>query len=285
MPAHEHLQAQLFDPATTRARDPGEVPFHEWLDQPNVAYHGTFNPSWQDAPYHHFGDVHAATERLNTASGLVRGVTTRQAYYSGETRSEGWDDDYEPEEQTHTGQVHARKLDLVGQRRPFSDPHANAAHAHAMLKEGYEEWEVPQSVTESHQGLVFTSWSPKYGGEPRVIGTERHRVQAGSRALQMGKGITYANPFESGQSGISHVAPPAAQSTWEGDVIGSKHASTMAKDYAKERVRKGEASTVPFERQGSSARDWQPTLAGDGSGHPVKTGSSHINKIQFTTKD
>lgn len=291
MAAHEHLQGQLFDPASTRPRDKGEVPFHEWLDQPGVAYHGTLNPSWQEAPYHHFGDKAAATDRLRTATNIVKaGPTNREAYYSGTQLDH---DSFDPgdiyaEPEDHVGHVHARKLDLLKQHRKLSDPVANAAHMHAMLNEGYETWEVPQSVAESTKGLVSQDWSQNNGGTPRAIGSEKGKIKAASRALQMGKGITYNNPHEPGETQVSHVAPRAAQSTWEEDVITSKHASPMAQQYARDRISRGEASTVPFEpasnHPGYEAL-WQGTLHGDGSGHSVKLPRQHISRIQFQTKD
>lgn len=287
MPAHEHLQGQLFDPKTTRPRDKGEVAFHEWLDQPNVAYHGTFNDRWQDSPYHHFGDVHAASDRLHTAAMFVSaGPASRAAYYSGESVDH---DAFDPgdifaEPETHTGMLHARKLDLIGQRKPLSDPGANAAHHHAQLMEGYEPHEISESVRGSSVGLVKDLWH-----EPQVApGREQNRIKAASRALQMGKGITYRNVGEPGETGISHVAPRGAQSTWEEDVVTSRHASTMAKGYAQDRLNRGEASTVPFQPRGKIPGYealWQGTLENNGAGHSPKVSRPHISKLQFTTED
>ena len=276
MPAHEHLQQQLFDPdqmladpartsarkqqqlfnpASTRARRPGETSFSQWLQRPDVSYHGTFNPDWESAPYAHFGDLTAATQRLGHVSHVLRssGEGKRQAYYSGESAPEDAYDDYgddEGEVATHTGRVFARRLDLAKQNRQLSDPIANAAQMHAMLQEGHEPWEIPSSVSESSEGRVEPGWEdePHVKGPNWGFGTEREerRIKAGSRLLQMGKGLSYSNVAEQGETGVSHVVPRGGHTAWEHDVVTDPHAHPAVKEYAQGRIKRGEASAVPF---------------------------------------
>ena len=310
---HMPGQGQLFDRSTTRKQTPGEMPMDKWLQQPGVAYHGTFRHDWDQAPYAHFGTEDTAVDRLKTAKSMLKSSPTHRAsYYSGEDVGE----DYEPPEkgmfgsepEEHTGRLYAHKLDVakdVGGERYVSDMQANSAQYHSLRKEGYEHWEIPPSITESSSSDVKERWhtASSYGEEPELKG------QAGRAAhvLEQGKAVPYHNPYEGQQAGksanISYVAPRGSSHTWEEDVTQSPHASVFAQQFARQRQEQGLAGTVPHENTDRRSPGSQTYLSvnqpyhpnqrqkgpwlepGRDTGKPLPAPKAKVSKTQFYTDD
>lgn len=297
MSANDHLQGRLFDPKSTRPQDRGEMSFDKWLQKPDVSYHGSFRPDWDTSSYAHFGDKKAAVERLGNAETVMReGVSARESYYSGEEASEDDSGDYEPEKQVHTGQVHARRLDVAPGMS--TDMDANSAHYHNLRAEGYEHWETPGSVRDSISNYIHSKWEDTDTEVPEIQG-EVGRV---ADHLERGKAVKYRNTIEAGDTGVSYVAPKLARTSWESDVLISPHASTTAKHFARDRIMRGHEGVVPFAQdrrpfgpgevqQLSLQGDYHP---GQDRGLPSGVRSEdfrklpslpHVSKTQFTTFD
>lgn len=106
MSSAKHLSGELFD-ASQYEEEP-ILTQEEWLDRPNVTYHGTYREDWQEAPLLHAGTKQQALKRLEqVAKRSLVYEDANAAYYLGGPREsiDGEDLDYRRFE--HVGRVHA----------------------------------------------------------------------------------------------------------------------------------------------------------------------------------
>lgn len=287
MAAHDHLQGRLFDPKSTRPLDPGEMGPDRWLKQSNVAYHGSFRPDWDSAPYTHFGDKGAAVSRLQNVTPQLTSASMRQTYYSGEDEIDtGEDEDTEP--QTHTGRVYARRFSGNPHPTQFADAEANAAHYHTMRKEGYEDWEVPNSIKHSlGSSGIRDSWAYRDAeSSPEISGP----IGVAAQALETGRPISYRNDVERGDTdnpGVSYVGPRSSHTSWERDVINSPLGHPNMQRVARDRIDRGEEGAVPFEKswnvpgEAPTPPHYQSSF-GKGS-KTLRSQPPSVSKVQFQT--
>jgi len=106
MTASEHIQETLFD-SSVYASEP-VMSHDEWVNRPNITFHGTFRDDWQDAPVLHTGSSDQAVNRMNSVARRVFPVEgSNAAYYQG-TSSENIHELGEHNRRwEHTGRVHA----------------------------------------------------------------------------------------------------------------------------------------------------------------------------------
>lgn len=245
-------QLQLFDTSNIGPKRPGQKGLDEWVATEKPVYHGSFRSDFGDAPAAHFGSLGQASYRLDAAKRqLEGGGYSRDRYY--DASASAWDlpeDEIEPF--THTGRVYARRMTEKPMAGRLIDADANAAQAGHMMSEGYEDWEVPTSVTES-AGTHMPYWD---GDDKPEFHSKRSR--AGARALGQGRPLAYRNYIEStnpvdtemglsqNERQTSYVVPRVAQQSWEADVIGDPGTQDWVKDWARNRVSSGQESAVPF---------------------------------------
>ena len=160
MAASDHLhpqqvpgQGELFSGAAyERPKDPSAMAPDEWATHhgENIAYHGTFNPSWRHSPIVHAGTIGQASYRLDAVSRSIKDSPStgrRTTPPRLPERTSDWDED--PEPQTHTGRVHAVRMTARPYKTVLSDPEVNTAHYLHLRERGHEDWEIPPSVTDS----------------------------------------------------------------------------------------------------------------------------------------
>lgn len=262
-------QGQLLDPTETRERYPSEVSFPEWERSPDVAYHGTFRSDWESAPVTHYGTKEQATDRVVTAARMLKNSSgQRRSYYTGETADDyGDDDDYEPDVETHTGRVFARKIPGLARSKVFaehiSDPQANAAHAIHLTDLGHETWEVPQSISDSSLATKKTAIT-NYGARYVAAGPEHQKRSTNFAVarLDSGRPVTYVNEAEGVRGdrwsrekthNVSHMATDRGES-YEGSIVQDPHAHPVQREWAQRQINQGTASSVPFSMSGSDVR-------------------------------
>ena len=249
-------QLQMFSTEGMETR-PGQKSFDQWLNTENPVYHGTFrSEDFGNAEAAHFGTLGQASYRLNAAKNTLEGGGyQRDRYYDPSASAFDLDED-QVEPFTHTGRVHARRMTEAPMRGRLMDADANAAEAGFLMKQGYEDWEVPSSVSES-AGTVMPTF--KWGDtlEPEVEFYTK-KSAAGARALEAGRPVKYKNFIESdnpidAENGMdadtrrtSFIVPRGAQQSWEGDVIMDRGNPDWMKDWARKRIQSGQESAVPF---------------------------------------
>lgn len=302
-------QEQMFDPkAFERPKDPGERDIDDWLESPNIQYHGTFRQDWEHAPSAHMGTQEAAVDRLtHVNSSLRNSPTMRDQYFDPSLGDDGNDDgelNWEPQE--YIGRMHARRLEgetvpmhgTTGHRLPGSyggdslrvnvnsDANANAADVLHWSKT-HEQWDIPRSVKESAtvsgQG-VAVGIGPHLNDWDDEPDTSRMTPEskAGAAALGEGKAVSYHNSVEGGTSLV--VPRSMSKRTWEQDILSSPHASEGRKQFARQRREQGTEGTVAFDSATAPKLSIQGRLF-QGAGLPIQgvpMPRSRINEFRFT---
>lgn len=166
---------------------PGQQSYPQWLQRPDVKFHGTAGDPGEIRGPQHFGDFGTANEYArNLAYKRSPGevIPLFDPEYADADADSDWHDDDESEEPsgvtiTDKAQILARRLP---QQHPtlFGDETANWAHMSAAYS---SHAEVTRGVAES-----AGSWSPYESGGPQG--------EEASEALQAGKTIRYRNVGE-----------------------------------------------------------------------------------------
>jgi len=260
-------QLPLFDTSGIGPKRPGQKGLDEWVATENPVYHGSFRSDFGNAEAAHFGTIGQASYRLNAAKSAIEGGGyARDRYYDPSASAFDMPDD-EIEPYQHTGRVYARRMTEKPMAGRLGDADANAAEAGFLMNQGYEDWEVPSSVSESAKERMPTlKWGDST--EPEVhYYTQRSR--AGARALGEGRPVAYRNfiegdnPVDSDlgtprdQQTTSHVVPRVAQQSWEGDLINDPGTQPWVQDWARQRISQGQESAVPFPSQTIPRSDTQ----------------------------
>lgn len=250
-------QLQMFSTENMKTR-PGQKNFDQWMATENPVFHGTFrSEDFGNAEAAHFGTLGQASYRLDAAKRTLEGGGyQRDRYYDPSASAFDLEED-QVEPFTHTGRVHARRMTEEPLRGRLMDADANAAEAGFLMKQGYEDWEVPSSVSES-AGTVMPTWKPGTNWDDPEPEFYTKKSEVGARALEAGRPVKYKNFIESdnpidAENGIdadtrrtSFIVPRGAQQSWEGDVIMDRGNPDWVKDFARKRIETGQESAVPF---------------------------------------
>lgn len=292
----KYVQQKLFPANKTRKRTPGEKSFDEFVAGPDVKFHGTFHPGWEDNPVVHYGTKGQATDRLTTVGQHMKRSGFRADYLAG---GDAPDDGFDPEviDQPLTGRVFARKLPKAAPN-VVSDFVANRADYAHRLNQGAEEWEVPKSIRESSG---FSSDSHLVDPEERLEDLKGNtQVRRAMTALGEGKSVAYENDIEgynpydvyenrakgvrAPDQPVSHVARPETTTSWEREQLSDPNASPARKAFAQQRIDTGQEGAVPFFQVSGGKRDYQHPLPGfdvvEGT-VPVGKAMRSVSQIQF----
>jgi hypothetical protein len=277
VPATQEV-SPLFDDSQFAVERPPSL--DKWLQDPDVAYHGTFRSDWTSGPVTHFGTLEQASDRARSVMNHIKLSTFNRASYFDPSVSDADDINWDEEgEEVHEGRIHARKINkadisdfgpqvtnIIKYSHPsgrdplgVSDSEANVIDAAYRLHRGDEEWEVPQSVKGSinTREEIPQSRIDLNRGEPagwdvarmkrRNPDTARIAVR-GVRLMEKGKAIPYHNAGEgdtSAHDNISYLAPSHGISgTYENMILSHPGATSGEKELARQRISKGLDGTV-----------------------------------------
>lgn len=241
--------------------------------QNDISYHGSFRrDALTRSPIIHAGTLGQAAARLHfVSSTLKHSPLQRLNYYSDETYEDmpDWDEDEDEEPQTHVGLVHAVRHTGGVMPRYATDEEVNTAHYIHLRRQGYEDFEIPRSITDTMSQNYRSKWGD-YRGPKREFGA--------LKALRQGKAVRYRNEGEYGslfdpqdKSDISIAIPRKAISTFDRDV-GRTSSHPQIRRLATRRMAAGTEGAVRF----PAREDW------DNPTRP-KPAIRIVNALQFQT--
>lgn len=303
MSARDNLHPQLFDTTPyERKKTPGEMSPDEWMTHhgDDVQYHGTFRGhDWTDAPTVHSGTIGQAVMRLDhAATSIKHSPIFAHNYY---TPDAGYDSvtDTIPDEPTtpHEGRIHAFRMAGGVYRQPVTDAEANDADYRYQILGGAESHQVSKSVKDSMSDA---------GNRLRRSLRDDPEMEVNPTPLTMsldeGKAVKYRNTVENAQTidppddprrDFSHMVPRQSVTTWDNDVLASPHSSELARNYARQRIDRGQSGSVGFPSPRQEGGQTQPPLPFDREGvHKslpgakiTQGGRRTLSSIQFETKN